>query len=97
MCKLASVYCAPNLRIFRKLSIFGNALRIFGYVKSFDRVWHECLIYKLKKIDFSNNLLTLFQSFSDNRDRRVLLNGQNSYWELIKAGVPQVFVLDHCF
>ena len=44
--------------------------------KAFDRVWHEGLIYKLKAIDVSNNLLTLFQSFLDNRYQRFLLNGQ---------------------
>ena len=57
--------------------------------KAFDRVQHEGLIYKLKTVGVSNNLLTLFQSFLDNRCQRVLLNGQNSHWELIKSGVPQ--------
>ena len=61
--------------------------------KAFDRVWHEGLIYKLKTIGVSNNLLTLFQSFLDNRYQRVLLNGQNSHWEMIKAGVPQGSIL----
>ena len=61
--------------------------------KAIDRVWHEGLIYKLKTIGVSNNLLTLFQSFPDNRYQRVLLNGQNSHWELIKAGVPQGAIL----
>ena len=47
----------------------------------------------MKKIGVSNNLLTLFQSFLDNRYERVLLNGQNSHWELIKAGLPQGSIL----
>ena len=62
--------------------------------KFFDRVWHEGLIHKLKTIGVSNNLLTRLQSFLDNRYQRVLLNGQNSHWELIKAGVPQGSILD---
>ena len=37
--------------------------------------------------------MTLFQSFLDNRYQRVLLNGQNSHWELIKVGVPQGSIL----
>ena len=47
----------------------------------------------MKTIGVSNILLTLFQSFLDNRYQRVLLNGQNSHWELIKAGVPQGSIL----
>ena len=31
--------------------------------KAFDTVWHEGLIYKLRTIGISKNLLTLFQSF----------------------------------
>ena len=31
-------------------------------------------------IGVSDNLLTLFQSFLDNRYQKVLLNGKNSYW-----------------
>ena len=65
--------------------------------KAFHSVCHEGLIYKLKKISVSNNLLTLFQSFLDNRYQRVLLNGQNSHWELIKAGMPQGSILGHSF
>ena len=61
--------------------------------KAFDRVWHEGLIYKLKTIGVSNNLLTLFQSFLDNRYQRVLLKSQNSHWEMIKAGVLQRSIL----
>ena len=47
--------------------------------KAFDRVWHESLIYILKTIGVSNNLLTFFKRFLDNRYQRVLLNGQDSH------------------
>ena len=52
--------------------------------KAFDRIWHEGLIYKL---------MTIVQSFLDNRYQRVLLNGENSHWEPIKAGMSQGSVL----
>ena len=61
--------------------------------KAFDSVWHEGLIYKLKTIGVFINLLILFQSFLNNRYQRVLLNGQNSHCELIKAGIPQGSIL----
>ena len=57
--------------------------------KAFDRVWHEGLISKLKSYDISGNLLSLLQDFLSGRVQRVVLNGHNSLWELIKAGVPQ--------
>ena len=50
--------------------------KFFDMSKGFDRVWHEGFIYKLKAIGVSNNLLTLFQSFLDNRYQRFLLNGR---------------------
>ena len=47
----------------------------------------------METIGVSNNLLTLLQSFLDNRYQRFLPNGQNSHWELIKSDVPQGPVL----
>ena len=64
-------------------------LEFLDMSKAFDRVWYEGLLYRLKAIGVSNNLPTLFQSFLNNRYQRVLFNGQNSHWELIKADVPQ--------
>ena len=46
--------------------------------KAFDRVWHEGLIYKLKRCGVSGNLLLLLQSFLSNRKQRTVLNGQAS-------------------
>ena len=43
----------------------------------------------MKIIGVCTNLLTLFQSFLDNRYQRILVNGQTFHSELIKAGVPQ--------
>ena len=48
--------------------------------KTFDRFWHEVLIYNLKATEVSHNLLTLFLIFLDKRYERVLFNGQSPYW-----------------
>ena len=61
--------------------------------KAFDRVWHEGLIYKLSCIGIEGKALKILQSFLDNRYQRVVLNGQSSNWEKIKAGVPQGSIL----
>ena len=61
--------------------------------KAFDKVWHECLIFKLKQNGISGNLINLLCDFLKNRKQRVLLNGQVSGWPDVKAGVPQGSIL----
>ena len=65
--------------------------------KAFDRVWHEGLIYKLKRCGVSGQLLSLIQSFLDGRKQRTVLNGQCSSWGDILAGVPQSSILGPLF
>ena len=59
----------------------------------FDKVWHEGLLYKLKSIGISGNLLNLFRSFLNDRCQRVVINGQYSDWAPVLAGVPQGSIL----
>ena len=65
--------------------------------KACDRVWHDGLIYKLKRCGVSGQLLLLIQSFLRGRKRRTVLNGQSSYWGDISAGVPQGSILGPLF
>ena len=64
----------------------GNFLDIS---KAFDKVWHNGLLYRLESFGISGNLLKLFHSYLNNRQQRVVLNGQCSKWAPILAGVPQ--------
>ena len=61
--------------------------------KAFDKVWHEGLIFKLKQNGIDGKLLNLFKNYLSNRKQRVVLNGIESNWGEIKAGVPQGSVL----
>ena len=61
--------------------------------KAFDKVWHEGLMFKLKQNGISGNLLNLFESYLSNRKQRVMINGSESDWGKIDAGVPQGSVL----
>ena len=54
---------------------------------SFDKIWHDGLIFKLKLVGFQI-LLCLIESFLSNRSQRVLLNGKMLEWLQVKAGVP---------
>ena len=65
--------------------------------KTFDRVWHDRLIYKMKLLGITGQPLKLIQSFLSDRLQRVVLNGQNSSWTSVFAGVPQVSVLGSLF
>ena len=65
--------------------------------KAFDRVWHDGLIYKLKRCNVSGQLLFLIQSFLKDRKQRTVLNGQSSNWGDISAGVPQGSILGPLF
>ena len=61
--------------------------------KAFDKVWHEGLIFKLKSNGIEGKILNLINSFLNERYQRVVLNGQNSGWEKVEAGVPQGSIL----
>jgi hypothetical protein len=61
--------------------------------KAFDKTWHEGLLYKLKNLGIAGSLLDLLKNYLSDRYQRVVLNGQESEWMNISAGVPQGSVL----
>ena len=61
--------------------------------KTFDRVRHKGLVYKLKAAGISGFLLCWLTDYLDNRKQRVVLPGGISDWTDIKAGVPQGSIL----
>ena len=61
--------------------------------KAFDKVWHDGLLCKLQRNGIEGQLLHLFKSYLSNRNQRVVINGFESEWGLIEAGVPQGSVL----
>ena len=61
--------------------------------KAFDKVWYGGLIYKLKRNGVTGDLLRLIESVLSDSYQRVVLNGQTSNWNKIKAGVRQGSVL----
>ena len=83
-----------NFDAFPSLVIRGVFLDIY---KSFDRVWHEGLLYKVKSYGISGPLSILIKTFLANRFKRVVLNDQTSNWKEILAGVPQGSILGTIF
>ena len=59
----------------------------FNISKAFDKVWHDCIIYKLTQNGISESFLNLLQDLLKEIKQRVVLNGQVSTWENINTGV----------
>ena len=57
--------------------------------KAFDKVWHDGLIFKLKTCGVGGKLIMLLENHLKNWNQREALNGLNSSWKKILAGVPQ--------
>ena len=57
--------------------------------KTFNRNWHDGLLFKLNLYGISGPLLFLVQDFLLGRSQRVVLDGQTSEWTEISAGVQQ--------
>ena len=84
---------------FSKALDAGKEIRVvfFDISKAFDRVWHKGLIYKLSKMGITGNLLDWIKSYLSSRKQRVVINGIESDWIYINAGVPQGSILGPLF
>ena len=66
---------------------------IMDLSKAFDTSNHSLLLAKLKAYGFSNEALSLLQSYLCNRFQRSTINGSFSSWNEVITGVPQGSVL----
>ena len=62
--------------------------------KSFDKLWHEGLLFKLRSMGISGELYNLLGNYLSGRFQRVILNGQTLLWRPVIADVSQDSILD---
>ena len=76
---------------------FDSGLEVRGVFldisKTFDKVWHDELIYKLKQNGIKDKLLCLLIDLLKNCQQRLVLNGQSPSRTKVNAGVPQESIL----
>ena len=78
-------------RIHEIQSAFDENVRgvFLDISKAFDKVWHDGIIFKLKAFGVEGELLSLLRNYLENRQQKVVLNGQTSEWKKIMPGVLQ--------
>ena len=69
---------------------------MFDISNTFDKVWHEGLVFKLKQNGISGNLLNVFEDFLRNKKQRVVLNRQTSNWEISVQVFLKALSWDDC-
>ena len=69
----------------------------FDILKTFDKVYHQGLLFKLKQNGISGNLLNVITNFLHQRKQRVVLIRQHSSWTNIEPGVAQGSILGTLF
>ena len=80
--------------IYQNFESYDETRAVFLDIsKAFDKVWHNGLLFKLKRNGISGTLLAFFRNYLLNRYQCVVLNGQESKWMSLQAGVPQGSVL----
>ena len=67
-----------------------NVIAVFlDIAKAFNTVWHDGLIYKIKKCQVTGSLREWFRSYLYHRQNRATLYGVKSNWSYVNAGIPQ--------
>ena len=80
--------------IYKSFENYDETRAVFLDIsKAFDKVWHEGVIHKLKCNGITSNLLTFLDNYLKGRHQHVVLNGTESKWMKVNAGVPQGSVL----
>lgn len=70
-----------------------TAIIALDCTKAFDSVWHEGLLWKLKKVGFPQVVIKMTKSFLQQRYARIRVNDRTSETFVVGRGVPQGSIL----
>ena len=62
---------------------------IWTFQKAFDKVSHEKLVLKMKRIGLEDGIVQWIGNWLSDRRQRAVVNGVASGWERVESGVPQ--------
>ena len=99
--KLRDFCVSQLLRITHKISqSFDDDIKtrvvFLELWKTFDKVWHEGLLYKLKRNGIAGIFLNIITDFLSVRKQRIFLNGQQLNGFTLKYEPPNDLHYDHC-
>ena len=83
------------LNIWSKILDKGGSLDVIycDFMKAFDKVPHQRLLYKVKQYGITENVLGWIESFLSNRTQAVRINETMSDTAPVTSGIPQGSVL----
>ena len=91
----ADILTVLSRRIYNSLDAVGERSALtLDITMAFDKVWHSGLPHKLKAYGVVGPILSILESFLQERSLKIVLDGQSSPFYITNAGVPWGSVLD---
>ena len=83
------------LNIWSKILDEGGTLDVIycDFMKAFDKVPHQRLLYKIQQYGIQDNVLGWVRSFLSDRTQTVCINNESSTTACVTSGIPQGSVL----
>ena len=81
-------------QIYQDINVAKDTCLVFLDIsKAFDKVWHEGLLFKIKRLGMTGKLLGSLKDYITDRHQKVALNGVSSNLRFLISGVPQGSIL----
>ena len=73
---LLKIFLGKDHKFCKALDAKKDVRIVFCYIsKAFDKVWHQGLLYKLRRVGIKGDLLNWFKDYLSDREQRVVTRG----------------------